>query len=131
MAYIGNAPAKGVIGGSDILDGTITTSDIADGAITTAKIATGAVATEDLADSAVTSAKIADGAIATADLADGSVTSVKLAAGAAKANLGLTTWAITETAGVLYFAVGGVNKAKLDGSGNLTVTGNITGYGTV
>jgi hypothetical protein len=45
--------------------------------------------------------------------------------------LPLTTWTITETAGVLYFRVGGVAKAKLDGSGNLTVTGNVTGYGSV
>ena len=40
-------------------------------------------------------------------------------------------WTITETSGVLYFATGGVNKMKLDASGNLTVTGNVTGYGTV
>lgn len=43
----------------------------------------------------------------------------------------LSTWSITESGGVLYFAVGGVNKAKLDGSGNLTVTGNVTAYGTM
>ena len=42
-----------------------------------------------------------------------------------------SNWTITETSGVLYFATGGVNKMKLDASGNLTVTGNVTGYGTV
>ena len=40
-------------------------------------------------------------------------------------------WTITESAGVLYFATGGTNKMKLDASGNLTVTGNVTAYGTV
>jgi len=42
-----------------------------------------------------------------------------------------TNWSVTETAGVLFFAYGGVNKAKLDSSGNLTVTGNVTAYGSV
>jgi hypothetical protein len=40
-------------------------------------------------------------------------------------------WTVTETSGVLYFATGGVNKMKLDASGNLTVVGNVTAYGTV
>ena len=43
----------------------------------------------------------------------------------------LGDWTVTESAGVLYFATGGVNKMKLDASGNLTVVGNITAYGTV
>jgi hypothetical protein len=40
-------------------------------------------------------------------------------------------WRVTESAGVLYFAHNGVNRAKLDSSGNLTVAGNVTAYGTV
>lgn len=43
----------------------------------------------------------------------------------------LGNWTITESAGVLYFASSGTNKMKLDASGNLTVTGNVTAYGTV
>jgi hypothetical protein len=43
----------------------------------------------------------------------------------------LTNWTITESAGVLFFATGGVNKAKLDASGNFTTVGNVTAYGTV
>ena len=43
----------------------------------------------------------------------------------------LTNWTITESAGVLYFATGGTNKAKLDASGNFTVVGNVTAYGTM
>lgn len=40
-------------------------------------------------------------------------------------------WTVTETSGVLYFATGGVNKMKLDASGNLTVVGDITAFGTI
>jgi hypothetical protein len=43
----------------------------------------------------------------------------------------LGDWTITESAGVLYFATGGVNKMELDASGNLVVVGNITAYGTI
>ena len=43
----------------------------------------------------------------------------------------LGDWTVTESAGVLYFKTNGVNKMKLDASGNLTVTGNVTAYGTV
>ena len=43
----------------------------------------------------------------------------------------LGNWTITESGGVLYFASGGTNRMKLDGSGNLTVTGNVTAYGSV
>ena len=47
------------------------------------------------------------------------------------AGLSAATWTVSESDGVLYFAVSGTNKAKLDGSGNLTVVGNVTAYGTV
>ncbi len=50
---------------------------------------------------------------------------------AVQTRLPLTTWTITETGGVLFFNVNGVAKAKLDSSGNLTVTGNVTGYGSM
>lgn len=42
-----------------------------------------------------------------------------------------TNWTVTESGGVLYFKYGGVNKMKLDSSGNITVSGNVTAYGTV
>jgi hypothetical protein len=42
----------------------------------------------------------------------------------------LGAWTITESGGVLYFN-NGSNRMKLDASGNLTVTGNVTAYGTV
>ena len=40
-------------------------------------------------------------------------------------------WTITESSGVLYFATGGTNKMKLDATGNLTVVGDVTAYGTI
>ena len=43
----------------------------------------------------------------------------------------LANWTIIESAGVLYFKSGGVNKMKLDASGNLTVVGEVTAYGSV
>ena len=43
----------------------------------------------------------------------------------------LGDWTVTESGGVLYFATGGVNKMKIDASGNLTVVGDVTAYGTV
>lgn len=41
------------------------------------------------------------------------------------------SWTVVESGGLLYFKYGGVNKAKLDSSGNLTVAGNVTAYGSV
>ena len=43
----------------------------------------------------------------------------------------LGNWTVTESGGVLYFATGGVNKMKVDASGNLTVVGNVTAYGAM
>lgn len=40
-------------------------------------------------------------------------------------------WTITESSGLLTFAYSGTNRMKLDGAGNLTVTGNVTANGTV
>jgi len=40
-------------------------------------------------------------------------------------------WAVTPSGTNLYFAYNGVNKGKLDSSGNFTVIGNVTAYGTV
>ena len=40
-------------------------------------------------------------------------------------------WTITESGGSLYFATGGVNKMKLDASGNLDVVGNVNTNATI
>ena len=64
----------------------------------------------------------------TADTAT-SATSATNATNATK--LVTTNWTIEEVAGVIHFKVGGVAKAKLDASGNLTCVGNVTAYGTI
>ncbi len=43
----------------------------------------------------------------------------------------LGDWTVTESAGVLYFANSGTNKMKIDASGNLTVAGDVTAFGTI
>jgi len=45
--------------------------------------------------------------------------------------LSLTTWSISEVGGSVYFAVGGVNKMKLDPNGNLQVVGNVETLATI
>lgn len=42
-----------------------------------------------------------------------------------------STWSFTLSGNNLIIKYGGVGKAKLDTSGNLTVTGNVTAYGSV
>ena len=44
---------------------------------------------------------------------------------------GTQSWTVTASGTNLTFAYGGANKMRLDSSGNLTVTGNVTGYGTI
>jgi hypothetical protein len=43
----------------------------------------------------------------------------------------LGDWTITEAGGVLKFATDGINKMSLDASGNLTVVGDVTAYGSI
>jgi hypothetical protein len=45
--------------------------------------------------------------------------------------LSATGWTVHESAGVLYFRHNGTNHAKLDSSGNFTVAGNVTAFGTI
>ena len=43
----------------------------------------------------------------------------------------LGNWRVIESGGNLFFQTGGTSKMKLDASGNLTVTGNVTAFGSV
>lgn len=86
---------------------------------------------------------ILDGVTATAaeiNLLDGAVSNTVVnskavvygASGQVQATtVDLGAWTVTESAGVLYFAASGVNKMKLDSSGNLTVVGDVTAQGTI
>jgi hypothetical protein len=40
-------------------------------------------------------------------------------------------WSVTPSGTTLFFSYNGTNRAKLDSSGNLTVSGNVTAYGAV
>jgi hypothetical protein len=42
-----------------------------------------------------------------------------------------STWKVYESGGYLYFEASGTGKAKLDSSGNMTITGSITAGGTI
>lgn len=44
---------------------------------------------------------------------------------------GTASWTWVASGTNLTFAYGGVNKFRIDSSGNLTVTGNVTAYGTI
>ena len=105
-----------------ILDGaTVTTAELnyVDGV--TSNIQTQLDAKAPLASPTFTgTVTIPTAAVTTATITTANVTTVDLG-----------DWTITESAGVLYFATGGVNKMKLDATGNLTVTGDVTAYGTV
>jgi len=42
-----------------------------------------------------------------------------------------TNWSVTESGGFLYFKYAGVNKARLDSSGNFVVSGDVTAFGSI
>ena len=50
---------------------------------------------------------------------------------AAATSLATTNWTVVESGGYLYFKYGGVNKMRLDSSGNIAVTGNVSAYQTI
>jgi hypothetical protein len=80
------------------------------GTLATATITTLTSTTSTTTTANITTANITTANITTVDLGD---------------------WTITESAGVLYFATSGTNKAKLDALGNFTVVGDVTAYGTI
>lgn len=70
----------------------------------------------------------------TTSVSGGTVTATTTVTGAtvtANTTLNVNNWTITESNGSLIFSTGGADKMKLDASGNLTVIGNVTGYGTI
>src|SRR5210317_1167591 len=141
-----------------IVDDAVTTAKIADSAVTTAKIANTSITLAKMATNSVDSNQYVDGSIDAVHLASNSVTTAKIANDAVTSakldtniaiagTLGVTgtttlgtlnattvdlgDYTITEAAGTLRIAYQGTNKFKLDSSGNLTVTGNITAFGSI
>jgi hypothetical protein len=45
-------------------------------------------------------------------------------------NVVIGNWTITVVSNSLYFSENGINKMKLDSSGNLSVLGNVTAFAT-
>ena len=50
---------------------------------------------------------------------------------ASASQISATNWTVLESGGYLYFQYGGVNKMRLDSSGNLVTVGNVTAYGSI
>jgi hypothetical protein len=134
------------IKGSAINDGAITAVKIADGTISTAKIVDGSIDNAHLAGSIATTkltgavTSITSHGLATSattdttsatNIASGTLNTARLPATCEMTTLDLGDWTVTESIGVLYFKHSGTNKMKIDSSGNLTVVGNVTAYGSV
>jgi len=49
----------------------------------------------------------------------------------AATTLATTNYTVVESGGYLYFRYGGVNKMRLDSSGNIAVVGNVSAYQTI
>ena len=62
---------------------------------------------------------------------NGATTATFTALGLNITTVDLGDWTITEASGVLKFAHSGTDKMKLDSSGNLTVVGDVTAFGSI
>lgn len=110
-----------------ILDGvTATTSEVNYLSGVTSSIQTQLDAKSPTASPTFTgTATIPTATITTANVTTANVTTANIT------TVDLGDWTITEAGGVLKFATGGVNKMSLDASGNLTVVGDVTAYGSI
>jgi len=120
--------ANNAITATQIAGDTITAAEIAASAVNTAELGASAVTTTELANGAATDAKIADMA---ATKLTGTINTARLPATIEITTVDWGAWTAVESAGVLYFKHSGTNKMKIDSSGNLTVVGNVTAYGSV
>jgi len=124
----GGTAVTGINIDSGTIDGaTIATSNVTVGAGKTLDVSAGTLT---LAANQISGDKVEGGTIAATTITTlGSTTLNTTTLNATTVDLG--NWTVTESVGVLYFATGGVNKMKVDASGNLTVVGNVTAYGSM
>ena len=77
-----------------------------------------------------TTAQAIAGIATDAVLTPAALTSV-LNTGIPASTIETASWVIKEVSGSLYFVRNGVNKAKLDANGNLSITGSVTSGATI
>jgi hypothetical protein len=123
MAYIGNAPASGIITGDQVLDGSVKTEDIADGAVTAGKLAPGA---------AVPSQSGQDGKYLTTDGTTASWGTIVQTQGMIHGfDVDPSTGVLTHTAGVTELYDGNfepLNDAVIVGTDDMTFSVNADGH---
>ena len=108
LRYNGITKAEAVTGGVNVTGDLSTTGDLTvTGTLNATLSATGAISAG------------ANNITTTATLNAGTV------------SLGTNGWTVTQTGTNLLFAYNGTNKMKLESNGNLTVTGNVTAYGSI
>lgn len=120
-----------------ITAGSIVNADInSSAAIADSKLATISTASK-VANSATTAtnANTASAIVArdaSGDFSAGTITATNFSSSTAlKLTGGASDWSFEVVSNNLIIKYGGTSKAKLDTSGNLTVTGNVTAYGTI
>jgi hypothetical protein len=128
---VGSAPSWGKIGMATHVSGTLPVANGGTGV--TSSTGTGSVVLSS-SPTLVTPALGTPSALVGTNIT-GTASGLSIGGNAATAttagSITATNWTVSESGGVLYFAYGGTNKAKLDSSGNFTVVGNVTAFGTI
>ena len=65
------------------------------------------------------------------DISGNAATATSATSATNASNISNGSWTTSVSGTYIYFAYGGVNKMRLDDSGNLVVVGNVTAYGTL
>ena len=128
-AFTGAITTNSTVDGRDVatdgtkLDGIEASADVTDATNVTAA---GALMDSELTNLAAVKA-INQSLVTTATPTFAEITS----SGDVNLTAGASDWAFTVTSNNLIISYGGTAKAKLDTSGNLTVIGNVTAYGSI